>query len=290
MNFSRTRIAPTPSGFLHLGNVLSFSLTASMARDTGASILLRVDDLDRDRVEPAFVEDIFETLRFLELPWDEGPVDAGDFERSWSQVHRMEGYARAMEVLRGSGMVYACACSRAQLANAGGDGGYPGTCRDKGLSLDAPDMNWRLRTEGRTLPAEMRDFVVRKKNGFPAYQLASVMDDIQFGVDVIARGEDLLPSTLAQMYLADVLLVAGMADAAVFKKTAFFHHALLMAEDGEKLSKSAGSTSIHYLRRQGASPADVFTLIARSVGWEEPVADWYRLATLLFAQGYGLGQ
>lgn len=290
MNFSRTRIAPTPSGFLHTGNVLSFALTASMARDAGASILLRVDDLDRDRVEPAFLEDIFETLRFLGIPWNEGPVDVGDFEQRWSQLHRMDLYMRALELLRGSGMVYACSCSRAQLASAGGDGGYPGICRDKGLSLDTPDVNWRLRTEGRVLPAEMRDFVVRKKNGFPAYQLTSVVDDIHFGVDIIARGEDLLPSTLAQMYLSDVLLVAGMAEAAVFKKTAFFHHALLTAENGEKLSKSAGSTSIQYLRRQGATPTDIFSLIARSVGWEEPVPDWYRLATLLFARGYGLGQ
>jgi len=286
MNFRKTRIAPTPSGFLHIGNVLSFSLTASMARDTGASVLLRVDDLDRDRVEPAFVQDIFETLRFLDIPWDEGPVDTGDFEQNWSQVRRMELYDRALGVLRASGMVYACSCSRAQLANLGGDGGYPGTCREKGLSLDGPDVNWRLRTEGRELPVEMRDFVVRKKNGFPAYQLTSVMDDIHFGVDLIARGEDLLPSTLAQLYLADVLLVAGMAEAAVFKTTAFFHHALL-AENGEKLSKSAGSTSIQYLRRQGASPTDIFSLIARSVEWEEPVADLYQLATLLFARGYG---
>jgi len=287
MEFTKTRIAPTPSGFLHIGNVLSFSLTASMARDTGASILLRVDDLDRDRVEPAFLEDIFETLRFLDLPWDEGPVDAGDFEQSWSQMRRMELYARALGVLRASGMVFACSCSRAQLASASRDGGYPGTCRDRGLSLDAPDVNWRIRSEGRELPVEMRDFVVRKKNGFPAYQLTSVMDDIHFGVDVIARGEDLLASTLGQLYLADVLLVAGMAEAAVFKKTTFFHHALLTGENGEKLSKSAGSTSIQYLRQQGASPADIFSLIARSVGWEEPVPDWYRLATLLFARGYG---
>lgn len=297
MNFVRTRIAPTPSGYLHIGNILSFSLTAGLARRYGASILLRIDDLDRERVAAAFLEDIFETLRFLGLPWDEGPLDVEDFERNWSQVRRLALYEAALERLRGAGAVFACSCSRAQLAGAGGDRGYPGTCRDLGISLDAEGVNWRLRTAGRGeprrkgdwdgLPGEMTDLVVRKKDGFPAYQLTSVVDDIHFGVDLVVRGEDLRASTMAQLYLANVLAAAGMEGAAAFGGLRFVHHPLLVAADGEKLSKSAGSTSIQYFRRQGASPADIFMFIARSLGSAEPVRDWAELATLLFARGYG---
>jgi glutamyl-tRNA synthetase len=264
MKFTKTRIAPTPSGYLHIGNILSFSLTAAAARQTGASILLRIDDLDRERAELRYIEDIFDTLRFLGIPWNEGPVDAADFERNWSQMRRLSLYNEALDLLRRSGAVFACSCSRAQLAGASG---YPGTCTDRGISLDAEGVNWRLRTEALRvgenlveLPVEMWDFVVRKKDGFPAYQLSSVIDDLHFGVDLVVRGEDLRASTAAQLYLADVLAKAGMPGAAAFKKIKFIHHPLLM-EGGEKLSKSAGATSINYLRQQGASPAEIFTLI-----------------------------
>lgn len=298
MEFKRTRIAPTPSGFLHVGNILSFSLTAGLARRSGASILLRIDNLDRERASQEYLQDIFETLRFLGIPWDEGPKDVAGFERSWSQVRRLSMYEEALRLLRESGMVFACSCSRAELARAGGDGGYPGTCRERGVPLDAPGVNWRLRTDAKSagfvrrdeLPAEMRDFVVRKKDGFPAYQLSSVVDDVHFGVDLIVRGMDLLPSTSAQLVLAEVLTVAGMAEAASFGRARFVHHPLLLGADGDKLSKSAGATSINYLRQQGHSAADVFALIGRLSGLEEPVGDWEGLATRLFARGYGVGR
>src|ERR1700722_17238392 len=98
--FNRTRIAPTPSGYLHLGNVLSFALTAALARRTGAGILLRIDDLDRGRVSKDYVEDIFETLRFLEIPWDEGPRDFIDYQRVYTQLRRMQLYQEALQQLR----------------------------------------------------------------------------------------------------------------------------------------------------------------------------------------------
>ena len=94
--FQKTRIAPTPSGYLHLGNVLSFALTAALARRAGAAILLRIDDLDRERVSRDYVEDIFETLRFLGIPWDEGPRDFSEYERVWSQLHRLRLYREAL--------------------------------------------------------------------------------------------------------------------------------------------------------------------------------------------------
>jgi glutamyl-tRNA synthetase len=281
-----------------------------LARRHGASILLRIDDLDRERYSVAYLEDIFGTLRFLAIPWDEGPLDVKGFERDWSQVRRMSLYIAALERLRAAGAVFACSCSRAQLEQAGGDGGYPGTCRDRGIPLDAEGVNWRVRTEGwqqneanwirgdmgwpkgvaAGLPVEMRDFVVRKKDRFPAYQLTSVIDDIHFGVDLIVRGEDLRSSTLAQLWLAEVLGAAGMPAAAKFRGAQFIHHSLMTDVDGEKLSKSAGATSIHYLRKQGASAADIFMLIARTLGSGAPVRDWEQLATLLFVRGYGIGR
>ena len=287
--FKRTRIAPTPSGYLHLGNILSFSVTVELARRAGASVLLRIDDLDRDRAAREYVQDIFETLRFLNIPWNEGPRDIAEFEREYSQVHRMEGYTRALETLSARGLVYACSCSRAQLRN----GIYSGACRDRGLPLDAPDVSWRLRTsapevlrvrtvDGRTveavLPDEMQDFIVRKKDGFPAYQLTSLVDDVYYGVDGVVRGEDLWPSTLAQQYLASCL--PGME---VFREAVFYHHPFLVSGDGGKLSKSAGATSIQYLRRQGNSSADIYSHIARLLGKAVAVQGWEELAALAHA-------
>ncbi|WP_295651300.1 glutamate--tRNA ligase family protein [uncultured Mucilaginibacter sp.] len=286
LKFNKTRIAPTPSGYLHLGNVLSFVLTAGLARQSGAKILLRIDDLDRDRVKPEYIQDIFDTLNFLEIPWDEGPRNAEEYRKEWSQMHRLELYQDALKKLEQGGHLFACTCSRAQLQQYGNV--YPGTCLHKNLPLNTPDSNLRLITDGSEivvntlsgkqiamLPAEMNYFVVRKKDGLPAYQLASVVDDIYFGVDLVVRGLDLWPSTLAQLQLAAKLGNNAFAD------STFFHHPLLMAPDGQKLSKSAGDTSIKYLREQGKSPADIYTIIANLFGKTQRVNNWSQFSELL---------
>ena len=121
----------------------------------------------------------------------------------------------------------------------------------------------------------MQEFIVRKKDGFPAYQLTSIIDDLQYGVDLVVRGEDLLPSTLAQQFLAAVL----RRDA--FREITFHHHPLLMASLGEKLSKSAGATSVQYLRKQGKTAAEIYTLIAGMLGKEEAYGSWQELAASL---------
>jgi len=268
----RTRLAPTPSGFLHLGNVFSFALTIKLAREKGAKVLLRIDDLDRARAEDRYIQDIFETLDFLSIAWDEGPRDSADFASSWSQLNRMELYRTALQTLRRQGALFACSCSRAQIAREAAGGIYPGTCRDKDISLDAPEVSWRLRTDlthelavrgidgtvAKTrLDPTMKDFIVRKKDGFPAYQLTSIVDDLHFGVDLIVRGQDLWPSTLAQLYLAS-LLPEGQA----FRDAVFYHHELLKEPDGSKLSKSEGATSVQYLRREGRRPEDIYAMIS----------------------------
>jgi len=283
-HFNRTRLAPTPSGFLHLGNVLSFALTTALAEKTGAKILLRIDDLDQARVNKLYVQDIFDTLNFLEIPWDEGPRTVKEFEDNYSQLHRMAMYRRSLQQLADEGKVFACTCSRRQLSNA-----EPCTCFNRQIPLTTENASWRLITGGsrepavknydgkviRTaLPSEMHDFVVKKKDGFPAYQLTSVIDDLFYDVDFIVRGEDLWPSTLAQHLLA---LALGKDN---FRNIIFYHHQLLLEEAGKKLSKSAGSTSVKYLRESGKTPADVYQLIASMMGIEDPVANWRQLGEI----------
>jgi glutamyl/glutaminyl-tRNA synthetase len=275
--FNKTRLAPTPSGFLHLGNVLSFAITAALARKTHAKILLRIDDLDRERAAPQYVQDIFDTLRYLSIPWDEGPADYAQYEKEYSQLHRMELYHAALQQLKESEHVFACECSRAQLL----DGVYQGTCRNKGLPLDKENVSWRLRTDPakeisiQTIAGEikaalspsMQDVVVRKKDGFPAYQLTSVIDDHYFGIDLIVRGEDLWPSTIAQHYLSQLL------PGNTFQHSTSYHHPLLLEAPDRKLSKSAGATSIQFLRKEGKQPADIYTMIACMLGDEQAVKD-----------------
>ncbi len=281
-NFNRTRLAPTPSGYLHLGNLVSFVLTAGLARKHGARILLRIDDLDRDRVRTEFIQDIFDTLHFFDIPWDEGPENSREFAETFSQVHRMGLYRRALDFLASRGELFACECSRSTLAHDL-EGGYPGTCISKKIPLETPGVSWRLHTVPGAelamhdllkgvgtypLPPSMQHFIVRKKDGFPSYQLASVIDDIHFGVDLVVRGADLFESTLAQICLSTRL------PANPFAHTCFLHHPLVQDLQGRKLSKSAGDTSIQYLRAQGINAGDILGAISAAIPLHEPVDSW----------------
>jgi glutamyl/glutaminyl-tRNA synthetase len=306
-SFKKTRIAPTPSGYLHLGNVLSFALTAGLARQTGAGILLRIDDLDKGRVSKDYIDDIFDTLHFLGIPWDEGPRTFSEYEREYSQQKRLGLYRAALEQLRAEGKLFACDCSRTQVLRDSPDGGYAGTCRDKGIPLDTEGCNWRIRTEAAIgvegiagvareggvaepmgkeicagLPVEMTDFVVRKKDGYPAYQLTSVIDDLHYGIDLVVRGEDLWDSTLAQQFLAREL---GRDE---FRAIHFYHHLLVMDSGSEKLSKSAGATSVRWLREHGCQPADVYTMILRMLKMDFTVGSWEELGACIGQQFEGM--
>ena len=288
-DYSKTRIAPTPSGFLHLGNVLSFAITVALAQKSGAKILLRIDDLDQARVNKLFVQDIFDTLNFLQISWHEGPRNVDDFEENYSQLHRIDSYHSALDKLKDEGLVFACACSRQQINN-----GIVCACYEKQIRLITENASWRLLTDNAAeieikdhngniikaaLPAEMKNFIVRKKDGFPAYQLTSVVDDLFYGIDLVVRGHDLWASTLAQHILAKAI-----GEGNIFGQTAFYHHPLLMETTGKKLSKSAGATSIKYLRENGKSPADIFELIADMAGIEQPVNCWEQLGGAIINQ------
>lgn len=284
--FNKTRIAPTPSGYLHVGNVLAFAITAALAEQTHAGILLRIDDMDRDRVQPEYVQDIFDTLHYLDLPWNEGPANPQQLTERFSQQHRLPLYNKTLLQLREAGLVYACDCSRTQIAASNTGSVCPGNCRDKGIHLDAPRVNWRLKTGNAAqltvktmngpivvaLPAEIEDFVVRRKDGNPAYQLTSVVDDVYYGIDLVVRGEDLWNSTLAQLNLAAQLQLTAFAD------ITFYHHPLLLDHTHKKLSKSAGATSVQYLRSQGLTAAAIYGVAGGLLQPEVKGGNWQSLA------------
>ncbi|MES2704520.1 MAG: glutamate--tRNA ligase family protein [Bacteroidota bacterium] len=285
--FTRTRIAPTPSGYLHVGNILSFAITAAIAEQWGARIFLRIDDRDRDRMDQRHLEDIFETLTFLAIPWHEGPHSIDEHLGIYSQQTRLGLYNAALQQLREDGQVFACTCPRSRLTNTNGEG-YSGICRNKNIPLDTPDACWRLYADAEhvavktldkdveeVLPAEMRDLVVRKKDGSATYQLTSVVDDIHFGIDLVVRGEDLWASTVAQHMLAKRLRKPE------FDMITFHHHPLMLDGEGKKMSKSAGSTSVHHLRAAGYSAEGIYTLIAQWLGHSGRASNWSELAELV---------
>ena len=280
MNYNLTRIAPTPSGFLHLGNAYSFLLTKALAAKHGAKILLRIDDLDRERYRPEYVQDILDTLDFLEISIDQGPKSLREFESDWSQIHRMGKYEEAMEKISESRLVFACDCSRKRIQELNPQGFYLGYCLDRRMKLDKPETAWRINTlesdflkfteypdqaMSSLIPEETAFYLVRKKDRLPAYHLTSVVDDEHFGVDLIVRGKDLLASTIAQLDLARII------QAEKFPKATFLHHPLLKGPQKKKLSKSEGATSIQYWRKEGKKLEDVFEILGQMVSSPSPI-------------------
>lgn len=274
-----SRLAPTPSGFLHLGNAINFTLTWLLTRRAGGTLHLRIDDLDRARFRPAYLDNIFRTLDWLGLDYDHGPTGPDDFERNFSQRHFLTEYEAVLQGARAAhpGVFYACRCSRAELARATPTSGlYPGTCRPRALNQATPDCAWRALVPAATqvtvpdllqgltrvqLAAELGDFVVRKKDGVVAYQVASVVDDVRLGVTLIVRGLDLLPSTAAQLWLAGYL--PGQES---FGATQFLHHGLVLDESGQKLSKSTQAGGQRGIAEEAGSPRVVYEAVARLLG------------------------
>ena len=241
-----TRLAPTPSGYLHTGNILNFLLVHDWSKQLGAEVLLRIDDLDSDRVQAKYVDYIFEVLEKLGIKWDMGPRNAMDLA-AWSQHGRSHVYEALLQQLIATGRVYACDCSRAQLQSRG-ESMYQGHCRHRNIPLDAANVAWRLHVDNadvvffekankrviKNLFQQMGDPVIRRRDGIAAYHVASLADDLEFAVTHVVRGKDLLDATALQVYMAQLLGLSA------FQEITFWHHPLLVNRDGEKLSKSAG--------------------------------------------------
>lgn len=273
----RTRLAPSPTGALHLGNARTFLVNWAMARQQGWEILLRIEDLDGPRVKPGAAEEAIELLQWLGLDWDQGPL---------FQTHDLEPYRAALEQLAAEGATYPCNCTRREIEAASrsapqeGDHEllYPGTCRPAKPVAIAPanvefqECGWRFRVESTETPfvdemvgevdlsvaRTVGDFQVWTKGGLPSYQLAVVVDDARQGIDQIVRGNDLIASTPRQLMIARALQLDYAPQ--------FWHLPLVRGDDGKRLAKRHGDTRLARYRQRGGAPERMIGLLAEWCG------------------------
>lgn len=245
-----SRIAPTPSGFLHLGNAVNFLLTERLVRAGGGLLILRIDDMDATRMRSEYLADIFWALEWLGISPDLGPRSPADFLANF----RTDSARLWAELNAADLPTYVCRCSRRDRAARPADQADP--CLHAGLAYEAGRTAIRIHVPRETfvtipgspptvrdLAAELGDFVLWRRDNLPSYQLASVVADRDLAVNLVVRGEDLLASTAAQLHLASALGAAG------FRLARFIHHPLVTDEGGHKLSKSAGAYSLRQLAR-----------------------------------------
>ena len=265
-----TRFAPAPTGYLHLGHVANAIWTWALARRSGADVLLRIEDHDRQRCRPEYDAALLEDLEWLGFRADLGPVRQTDAD---AQI----AYETSLALLRTAGLAYGCDCTRSTFARWAGEHGRawsgpgcPGTCRERGITgpvvrvaLGGGSETWTDRLAGQREGevAPNGDLPARDRHGNWSYGFCVVVDDLRQGVDLVVRGEDLLDATAAHIRLGQRL---GRAT-----PPAFAHHPLVRRPDGSKLSKSAGDTGVRELRQSGGSPDDVIALAAQMTGFFE---------------------
>ncbi len=267
----RGRIAPSPTGFLHLGHARTFWVAQQRAVERGGILVLRNEDLDFVRCKPEFVAAMIEDLHWFGFRWQEGP-DCGGRYGPYAQSQRMQLYRHRLGQLRDAGLIYPCTCSRQDVARASSaphasddEPIYPGTCRGKRIEDLPPGtkVSWRFRVpDGEAISfvdgscgsqsfiaqRDFGDFVVWRPDDVPAYQLAVVTDDAMMRITEVVRGADLLVSTARQILLYRAL---GLS------VPRFFHCPLLHDESGKRLAKRHDSLSLRALRIQGRSPESI---------------------------------
>jgi glutamyl-tRNA synthetase len=270
----RGRLAPSPTGSLHLGIARTALCAWLRARAASGTLILRVEDIDGPRVVPGSEQSIIDDLRWLGLDWDEGP-DIGGPHAPYVQSQRTALYANAIAALTARGLVYPCTCSRKEIAEVAsaphGDLGplYPGTCRQGARPSErTPSLRFEMAASpefddllhGRFAQPVADDFVLRRGDGVYAYQLAVVVDDIAMGITEVVRGDDLLSSTPRQLALYRAL------DA---EPPRFLHVPLLLTSEGKRLSKRHAAPSIAQYRAEGAHAEQLVGLLAESLGLAE---------------------
>ena len=265
----RGRLAPTPTGYLHLGHARTFWTAHERARVNHGTLILRNDDLDRARCKPEYVSAMLEDLRWFGFTWEEGPDVGGPFA-PYHQSERFPVYRAALEKLRAGKFIYPCYCSRRDIQSAARaphaaddeEPIYPGTCRNK-TEVNASKFCWRFRVpDGEAVTftdkklgehtffagKDFGDFVVWRNDDVPAYQLACVADDAGMQITEVVRGADLLLSTARQLLLYRAL---GL------NPPAFFHCPLMLDETGQRLAKRSEALSLRVLRERGAKPEEL---------------------------------
>jgi glutamyl/glutaminyl-tRNA synthetase len=276
----RGRLAPSPTGYLHLGHARTFWAGHERARAAGGVLVLRDEDLDTSRARAEFAAAMLEDLRWLGIEWQEGPDVGGPFG-PYRQSERRGLYLEAWARLVAGGHLYPCVCSRRDIARAASaphegealqaqddEPHYPGTCRTRpGVAPQASaapaGLNWRFRVpdgeevlfgdlkqgrQGFVAGRDFGDFVVWRRDDVPAYQLAVVVDDARMRITEVVRGADLLKSTARQMLLQRAL---------GYPTPAYFHCDLVTDERGERLAKRHESLSLRHLRAAGLTPEEV---------------------------------
>ncbi|MDR2342727.1 MAG: hypothetical protein LBD84_06785 [Campylobacteraceae bacterium] len=263
-----TRIAPTPSGFIHTGNAVNFILTYIIAKHLNATLRLRIDDVDKFRSKKVFIDDIFETLKWLELEYDYGAKDSDDFLKNYSYDN--EVLFKELSVLHEKFpmLFYACRCSRKDIK-----GTYHGNCKELKLKLQKDKTSLRFHIEQNSciqlgdfcieLFKNIGDIILWQKDGFCSYQLASLLDDEKNGVNLLIRGEDLLNSSAVQLFMANLF---GFTN---FPKATFIHHPLMLDQNGKKLSKSLNSYALYQWRKNNKKPYELFQKTAEIIGVKE---------------------
>lgn len=268
-----TRLAPSPTGALHLGNARTFLVNWALARQNHWQIVLRIEDLDGPRVKPGVIDATIRTLEWLGIDWDSGPI---------VQSHDLSPYRAAMTTLAAAGLAYPCELSRAQIesaASAPQEGAheipFPAELRPTAIGprrFDDEATNWRVIVEDREIefvdafagtqrhrPAStVGDFIVWTKRGQPSYQLAVVVDDHRQGVTQIVRGDDLLDSAARQIMLYQMLGYANVPR--------YTHLPLVKGPDGKRLAKRHGDTRVDSYRSNGVTPERLIGLIAAWCG------------------------
>ncbi len=276
----RLRFAPSPTGYLHIGGVRTALFNWLWARKTGGTFVLRIEDTDQERSTPESVQVILDSLRWLNLDWDEGPGVGGD-HGPYFQMQRLDTYKRFAEDLIGRGLAYRCYCTKEELAaareklkqdNPKAAFTYPGTCRHR---TDQPDRPYVVRFNMQSVQREsttykdlvfgevttpnsaQQDFVLLRSDGIPLYNFGVVVDDITMNINLVMRGRDHMVNTPPQILLYEAL---------GHTPPQFAHLPMMLAPSGEKLSKRHGAVSVGEYRDKGYTPDAVLNYLAR-FGW-----------------------
>jgi glutamyl/glutaminyl-tRNA synthetase len=276
----RGRLAPSPTGLLHIGHARTFWTAAQRAIEHHGTLILRNEDLDPQRSRPEFAAAVIEDLQWLGIRWTEGP-DCGGPYAPYSQSERRDCYLDAWRRLRDGGFIYPCTCSRkdlAQAANAPNEADdepiYPGRCRgrsDASQFADPAGVNWRFRVpDGESIAftdlnlgaqsyvagRDFGDFLVWRRDDVPAYQLAVVVDDAAMRITEVVRGADLLKSTARQLFLIHAL---------EYPTPDYFHCELVRDPSGARLAKRHDALSIRSLRNAGVSAEKVIAMAGETL-------------------------